>query len=337
MFTAIPETLPPRSSHSPVCRPARTSIPSSRTQVGNRACAPDSTHRSVERREEAVAGRVHLSAPKVVELSANERVVSGEKLVPGSIAKLRRARGRADDVGEQHGREDGLRFRLRPYFADEPSRLLRDFGYEPDRLVAIGELDPASLGHPLRHVARMAGVAWPVDDQRRYPHRREHIADVHVHRHPVHGQRRARARAVSHHVHKPATEAFVADGRRIAALQDGIEVLARSPSAFELVQLAPPFVGCPAPGIVSRTHPFRIRIEQDERAEALWYVAAKSAAIGAASKVASTAARSMPAAADTARTSSIRASRVATMFGRSERPVPRRSKRVILENDAICS
>lgn len=64
------------------------------------------------------------------------------------------------------------------------------------------------------------------------------------------------------------------------------------------------------------------------------YVAAKSNAIGPPSDEPNSAARSEPAASITARTSSIRSSRVAASVTRSDKPVPRLSNKINRENDA---
>ena len=59
---ARPPTFPAILSTSPVCRPARTSIPNGLTIVDDRARALDAPGGSVERREEPVTSRVDLRA-----------------------------------------------------------------------------------------------------------------------------------------------------------------------------------------------------------------------------------------------------------------------------------
>ena len=108
MLTVMPAMSSPRISHSPVCRPARTSIPSGRTAVGDRPRAFDARARAVEGRQEAVAGRLHLAAPVAVELLAHDLVVALEQLAPAAIAELGAPFGGVDDVGEEHGEQLAL-------------------------------------------------------------------------------------------------------------------------------------------------------------------------------------------------------------------------------------
>src|SRR5207248_6292103 len=65
--------------------------------------------RPVEGGEEAVAGRVLLLAAVARQLASNERVMLGERLAPRAVAELGGAHGRADDVGEEEGREHRVR------------------------------------------------------------------------------------------------------------------------------------------------------------------------------------------------------------------------------------
>src|SRR5919201_2142077 len=99
--------------------------------LADRRRAPDRPGRRVEHREEAVAGRLDLPAAVLLQLATDQLVVSIELVAPPSIADLRRALGRPDDVAEHHGGEDpvgsldrGERRRRLPLRerADQPAR-----------------------------------------------------------------------------------------------------------------------------------------------------------------------------------------------------------------------
>jgi len=66
----------------------------------------------VERREEAVAGGVHLSAAEPAEVRPDPRVVRVSERPPLSVAQRGGAFCRSHDVGEQDGREHTVEFRL---------------------------------------------------------------------------------------------------------------------------------------------------------------------------------------------------------------------------------
>jgi hypothetical protein len=75
--------------------------------VSDRAANPP--RGAVERREEAVASRVHLPSPEPRELAADDVVVFFEQLPPGAVAEVGSMGSRIDDIGEQHGREHPIR------------------------------------------------------------------------------------------------------------------------------------------------------------------------------------------------------------------------------------
>ena len=76
---------------------------------GDRLGASDRAGGAVEGREEAVAGGVALLAAEADQLSADKSVVTLEQIAPSTISELCRALGRADDVGEENGRQNAAR------------------------------------------------------------------------------------------------------------------------------------------------------------------------------------------------------------------------------------
>ena len=123
--------------------------------VADRDRTADRAGRAVERREEPVADDLDLVAAEPLELTAHDPVVVGQQGLPADVAELGRPLGRADDVGEQDGRQHASRLRRRPDAGDE--RLdLGDHRVEvagPDEVVGAGQLDVPGVGDVLGEVA----------------------------------------------------------------------------------------------------------------------------------------------------------------------------------------
>src|SRR5204862_1373257 len=73
--------------------------------VSDRAGAANPPRGAVERREEAVASRVHLPTTEPRELAADDLVVFLEEFPPGPVAEAGSTGSRIDHIGEQDGRE----------------------------------------------------------------------------------------------------------------------------------------------------------------------------------------------------------------------------------------
>jgi hypothetical protein len=76
--------------------------------VANRHGAADRSLRAVEHREEAIARRVHLAAPKASELRSDDGVMRVKQGVPVAVADLRCSARRVHDVGEEDGGENPI-------------------------------------------------------------------------------------------------------------------------------------------------------------------------------------------------------------------------------------
>src|SRR5262245_25806837 len=63
---------------------------------------------AIESRQEPVASGVDLATPEADKLAAHQAVVTVEQIVPAPVAEACRLLGRADNVGEQHGREHAI-------------------------------------------------------------------------------------------------------------------------------------------------------------------------------------------------------------------------------------
>src|ERR671930_2095198 len=144
----------------------------------DRARARDGARRAVEAREDAVACGVDLLPAEPGDLGPHGSVVACDQLAPRAVAELRRPLGRADDVGEQHRREDSLRLRQPAHAVHEPLRLA-------DRLLVHVVVDPGEHADEptqlpdrgardaLGHVRRLVALAALAEDQRRHTNRRE--------------------------------------------------------------------------------------------------------------------------------------------------------------------
>src|SRR5581483_4818707 len=146
-------------------------------RLNDRTRAADRPRRPVEGGEEAVPGRVQLTAAEAGELAAYELVVAREQLPPGAIAERGRTLAGRDDIREQDGRQDAVALALLP------GALLPELGQEPLHLgvngvrpppevemADTGHLDEERSGDALRHVPGRLEldhrIVRPVHDQR---------------------------------------------------------------------------------------------------------------------------------------------------------------------------
>ena len=104
----MPPTLSPINSHSPVCTPARTSIPSCLT-----ASAIASAQRTARAGPSNVARKpspvVLVSFPrKARQFLSHNGVIRVQKIAPARVPKLGGALGGGGDVDEEHRRQDPI-------------------------------------------------------------------------------------------------------------------------------------------------------------------------------------------------------------------------------------
>ena len=142
-------------------------MPRSLNGARDRAGALDRPGWPIERREETVARRVHLSPAEALELRPHETVVSLDEVVPLAVAELDGLLRGADDVGEQHRREHAVDLRLlpRPLVPDAvqelPDRLDDLVRVDPGRVVFPGQLDHLRTGNALGQVAAVRRSRLP--------------------------------------------------------------------------------------------------------------------------------------------------------------------------------
>ncbi len=142
--------------------------------------------RSVERREEPVAGGVDLGSAEAHERRPHLPVMGCEQLPPSRVADLGRALRRAHDVGEQDGREPPGGFgpgrRARHELLDRREHRLRLAG--PRLPVAARQLDEGRVRDVLGEVAAaldlLHRVVGPMQDEGRNPDRRQQVAEIHL-------------------------------------------------------------------------------------------------------------------------------------------------------------
>src|SRR5262249_34011525 len=87
--------------------------------ISNGEPAADASRRAVEEGQEAVAGGRDLASAEVCNLTPHQRIVSYEQITPSPVAEAGCLLRRADDVGEQHGREDAIVLQRRVRAGDE--------------------------------------------------------------------------------------------------------------------------------------------------------------------------------------------------------------------------
>ena len=110
MCTATPETsLSSATSMRPACRPTRTVTPIACELRPQLHRAFERRRRVGEHREDAVAGRLHQSAPLRLDHVVGDRPVHTDHRAPRAVAERLGHLGRPDDVAEQDRRELLLR------------------------------------------------------------------------------------------------------------------------------------------------------------------------------------------------------------------------------------
>ena len=104
--TATPLTRSSRTSHSPVCSPARVAKAEVAGRIADRFRAADRPGRPVERRHDPVAGQLERAAPEAVELPGGQRLEAVLEIGPAPVAERDRLPGRAGDLAHQDGGQD---------------------------------------------------------------------------------------------------------------------------------------------------------------------------------------------------------------------------------------
>ena len=151
----------------------------------------DSPGGAVERREEAVARRVHLPTTEPRELAADDLVVFLEELPPGAVAEVGSMGSRIDDIGEQDGREHPIRLgnqlcpvtdireeRLQlakePFLvADQRLEVMAGKLHETCARDVLGQIAAALLDGRFRYLRAL-------EHERRHPDEWQHVANVDV-------------------------------------------------------------------------------------------------------------------------------------------------------------
>ena len=339
MCTAIPATLPSSSSHSPVCRPARTSSPSSPRPRGSRARSgsPAPARRSVAKKPSPA---VSISWPRKRASSRADQRRGGARAARATpVAELGGALGRADDVGEQHGGEDALGLRRRLAHAGEE---LLDLVAAPVGVAAPGQwsspgsstkLGPRDVGGEIAARLDARPVAAAVEHERRHADggrtcRTSISGSCGTSVEAAPGLRRAQARRHRKRVVLASSASARAPWRRVLVDRRRHRSTRRSSGALVLAA---------ATGSRAPTSPREAAVQDQRRALAPGTSPRRGPPSARLRRHPSIAARSDPAASITARTSSMRVSSVGDLLTRSDRPVPRLSKRIRRENEAIPS
>jgi hypothetical protein len=181
----------------------------------NRLSAADGPSRAVERCEEAIAGRIHLTAVEPLQLAPDSRVMLLDEVPPATIPELRGSGGGADEIREEHSRQHTRGAPRLPRSCQELSNLGDGrLGIEPGHVIVRGKLDISRARDRSREISRVLDVTHLipccVDDERRHADRGHDVADVDVERHAHERLGRVRRRRVGHHFRPPVTRPFLA-------------------------------------------------------------------------------------------------------------------------------
>src|SRR2546426_649784 len=163
----MPLMLSPITSHSPVCNPARISIPSRPT-----ASVAADAQRIARAGPSNVANPPSpaggdLPSAKSRKLSAHRRIVPIEKLAPATVSKPGRALRRPDNIHEENRGEHTVRFRglshARQEFLDLGDQTVGVLGKE--QMVPSRQLDISRTLYVLGQISAVLrpgeGVARP--------------------------------------------------------------------------------------------------------------------------------------------------------------------------------
>jgi hypothetical protein len=174
-------------------------------QIQQRESVPDllrGAHGSpgaLEDRDEPVSGGLDHVPTTELDLVTADSVVLVEQLAPSAVAHGGGAFGRADDVRDEHGRQDAFGERRGPGAGHE----LLDLGHDgvglvpPELVVDARDLDQPRTGnlggHPPAAARAHRQIPVRVEDQGRRLHRREEMPNVRVDGHEVEPEHHARA------------------------------------------------------------------------------------------------------------------------------------------------
>src|ERR671918_1014720 len=132
--------------------------------VGDRAGTPDRPCWTVERRQEPVTCRVHLSPPEATERSSHDGVVPLEEIAPPAVAKLGGALRRSNEGGEEHGGQHPIRLRPPSDAGEELLDLVKQSVLVTDehQVVMAGQLHERGARDPLSDVAALLHADVPI-------------------------------------------------------------------------------------------------------------------------------------------------------------------------------
>ena len=152
--------------------------------------AADPAGRTIERGEDAVAGRVNLDTIEVRQLAAHLCEMGREQVTPRAITHCCSPLTGADDVREEHSGEHTVGDRLGQRRPQEELDLGGDLVADEGRYIASGNTDcPRIRDHRRHRMRNVFGIAsrkeirrrrevLPEEDESRDADRREHAADV---------------------------------------------------------------------------------------------------------------------------------------------------------------
>ena len=233
------------------------------------ACTLDRAPRPVESSEKTIPRRVDFRAVELPQPAANESVMSLEKRTPRRVPELSRTFCGADDVCEEHGRENSIRL-LRPAQARQElrglaHRLLVHLVIDPrEEPAQPGQLGDLTCGDSRRDVLRLGAQLRFAENERWHAHRRQDVAHVCFLHRPEKRERCARAEASAHVPDEPLLEGVVVGQAGSPLAQQLGKECALSPAFSHGRKTPTPLLLVRRPRIVRASRSAHGRFEENE-------------------------------------------------------------------------
>ena len=197
-----------------------------------------------------------------------------EQRTPRGVPDLGRMLRRADDVGEQHRRQDAFGFLRLTDPRQEPltlaHRLRVDVVIDPrEETVETWQLSELASSDPLCNVFRLGTLFGLAQNQRWHAHRGQDVAHVRVLHRPEKRERSTWAEAAAHMSNEPLLEGVVVRQAGGPLAQQLGEVSALSPAFPHRGETLTPFLLARRPRIVRGPRAADGRFKQDEPRRAL--------------------------------------------------------------------
>src|SRR5437764_1481413 len=158
---AMPPTLSPINSHSPVCTPARYFDTELSDSERNGEGAAHRSRRTVECREKTVARRVRFLPTETRQFLSDNGVVRVQKIAPCGVAKLCCTFGGRRNIEKEYGGQDTIRGIDRALAGNEFLNIGQHSFHviKYHRVAVTGVFPEFCARNPRRHVTRSFNIS----------------------------------------------------------------------------------------------------------------------------------------------------------------------------------